>query len=182
MAMRRRMALEMTAILAVTGALAGFVTARFLPRKYLSHATAAFASVMPAGRCAALAAQTLSAESLTPIVLQSEYYRPELDFTPVEEVVERIQQNASIRSVRTTGRDAFSVEFTDPDRYAALEVARVLVEEMGRNSGQATRMIEPILARRTGPSAGLCTLIGMGAGLAIGLAIAACILIDARTT
>jgi len=171
--MRRRVALEVTALLAATGALAGFVTAQFLPRSYVSAATVAFEGRLSNDRCEAVAAQTLSAESLTPIVLQSAYYKPELDFTPVDEVVERIEHNASIRSVKTAGRDGFRVEFTDPDRYAALEVAQVLVDEMGRNSGQAIRMIEPIRAGRTGPGTGLCISIGMVAGLALGLAITA---------
>jgi hypothetical protein len=162
-----------TALLAATGALAGFVTAQFLPRSYVSTATAAFEGHLSNDRCAAAAAQTLSAESLTPIVLQSAYYKPELDFTPVDEVVERIEQNASIRSVKTAGRDGFRIEFTDPDRYAALEVAQVLVDEMGRNAGQAIRMIEPIRAGRTGPGAGLCILIGLATGAAIGLATTA---------
>jgi hypothetical protein len=171
--MLRRVAFEVTALLAATGALAGFAVAQFLPRSYVSTATVAFEGSLSNDRCAAAAAQTLSAESLTPIVLQSAYYKPELDFTPVDEVVERIENNASIHSVRTAGRDGFRVEFTDPDRYAVLEVARVLVDEMGHNTGQTTRMIEPIRAGRTGPGAGLCILIGMASGLALGFATTA---------
>jgi hypothetical protein len=171
--MRRRLALEVIALLAGAGAIAGFVTAQFLPRRYVSSTVVTFDKPVPARRCALAAAETLSAESLAPLVLESAYYKPELDYTPVADVVRRIEENASIRGIRAGNRDGFRVEFIDADRYAALDVARMLIGEMGRNAGVATRTVGPISAGRTGPSAALCTTVGLCAGIVVGFAIAA---------
>lgn len=166
------MALEVCAILAAMGALAGFVTAQFLPRQYRSQTTVAF-SGGATGRYAEAAAQTMSTEALRPVIFQSAYYKSELDYTPVDEVIERIQANASIRAVEGGGRKAFRIEFIDPDRYAALDVTRVLAEQLAHNAGESTRVLEPIRAGLTGPGAGLCTSLGGAAGLAIGLIVVA---------
>ena len=166
--MTRRMALEVCAILAAMGALAGFVTAQFIPRQFRSQTTVAFGGGAT-GRYAEAASQTMSTEALRPVILQSAYYKSELDYTPVDEVIERIQANASIRSVE--GRNAFHIEFTDPDRYAALDVTRVLAEQLAHNAGEATRVLEAIRAGPTGPGLGLCTSLGAAAGLLIGLIV-----------
>jgi hypothetical protein len=167
--MRRRLALEVTAILAATGALAGYVAAQFLPRRYVSHTTVAFTEKVSSDRCAFAATQTLSPAALKPIVVQSAYYGPELDFTPEEELVERIRQNGSIRCTRVGDKDGFRVEFADADRYLTLEMARILVEETGKNAQAAMKVVEPIHAGAAGPGAGSCVLIGMGGGLLLGL-------------
>jgi hypothetical protein len=73
--------------------------------------------------------------------------------------------------VRIGNRDGFSVEFTDADRYAALDMARILAEEMGRNTGEATQGVDPIRTSLKPPGPGLCALIGVGAGGLLGLAI-----------
>jgi hypothetical protein len=167
--MSARLALQVIALLAGTGALAGFVTGQFLPRRFVSGAVVTFDQPVSSNRCAEAAAQTLSPEALAPLVLQSAFFKPELDFTPVDEIVSRIRENASIRAVHADARDGFRVEFVDADRYAALDVAHMLIDEMGRNAGSASRITEPITARHTGPSTALCTLSGFGAGLAAGV-------------
>ncbi len=115
----------------------------------------------------------MSAAELVPIVLRSAYYKSELDYTPVEELVQRIQANGSIRSVRIDNRDGFRVEFADADRYAALDMTRILAEEMGRNVGVATQVVYPLRTTLKPPGPGLCVLLGLGAGSLLGVAIAA---------
>ena len=163
--MRRRVALEIAAILTATGAIAGFVAAHMLPRCYISRAAVAFTEQVSNDRCVFAANQTLSAAALKPIVVQNAYYTSALDFTPEEELVERIQQSGTIRCVS----GGFRVDFADDDRYLTLEMARVLVEETGKNSNAAMKVIEPIHSGRTGPGYGQCVLMGMGGGLVLGL-------------
>ena len=115
----------------------------------------------------------MSAAALKPIVVQSAYYRSELDFTPEEELVERIQKNGSIRCTRVKDQDGFQVEFADEDRYLTLDMARILVEETGKNAQAAMKVVEPIHAGTTGPRPGSCVLIGMSGGLALGMLAAA---------
>jgi len=167
--MKRRMALEISAILTVTGALAGFVTAQLLPRRYISRTAVAFTEKVSTDRCIYAANQTLSAPALKPIVVQNAYYRTELDFTAEEDIVERIQQNGSIRCDVVSGQNGFRVEFTDDDRYLSLEMARILVEETGKNALAAMRVVEPVQVGTTGPGRAQCVLIGMVCCLALGL-------------
>ena len=165
--------LKVVALLAAIGALAGFTTAQFLPRRFVARTTVAFNSSASSDRCAFAAERTMSPAELTPIVLRSAYYKPELDYTPVEELVQRIQANASIRCVHIGNRDGFRVEFADADRYAALDMTRILAEEMGRNAGNATQVVDPIRTSLKPPGPGLCVLIGLGAGSLLGLAVGA---------
>jgi hypothetical protein len=169
--MRRSLALETAALLAAIGALAGFATAQFLPRRFVSRTTVAFTGSVSSERCAQAVERTLSSAELTPIVLQSAYYRSELDYTPVEELVQRIQDNGSIRSVRIGNRDGFRVEFTDADRYAALDMTRTLAQEMGQNAGDTTQVVDPIRAGLKPPGPGLCVLLGLGCGLLLGMLV-----------
>lgn len=166
--MMRRAALAVIGILAASGALAGFVIAQLLPRQYVSRATVAFASAVPDARVAKAAAQTRSTASLTSFVLQSADYRSELDFTPADEVAERIRQSSSILAAPS----GFRVECTDPDRYTALDVMQTLIEQMGRNAGSATKVVGPIRTRLTGMGYGTCVMLGMGVGALIGAAFA----------
>jgi len=169
--MRRRLAVEVVAILAASGALAGFVIARFLPRTYVSHTTVAFTTKVSRDRCDYAATQTLSAPVLQQIILRSAYYKSDLDFTPVEEIISRIQQSASIDSVGLGDKTGFRVEFADSDRYLTLEMSRILVEEMGNNAGSAMKVVEPVRTGVTGPGSGYCVLAGLGCGTLLGLVI-----------
>jgi hypothetical protein len=162
---------QIAAMLAATGALAGFVAAQVLPRRYVSRTTVAFTERVSGGRCANAAAQTMSAAALKPIVVQSAYYRSELDFTPEEELVDRIQHSGSIACEQVGDKDGFRVEFADADRYLTLEMARILVEETGKNAKAAMKVVEPIHAGTTGPGAGQCVLLGMGGGLVLGFLV-----------
>ena len=168
-----RVHLKTAAILTATGALAGFVTGQLLPRRYISRTAVAFTENVSTDRCIYAAAQTLSAAALKPIVVQNAYYRTELDFTPEEEIVERIQQNGSIRCVPVGGQNGFRVEFADADRYLTLEMARVLVEETGKNANAAKKVVDPIHAGTSGPGRAQCVLIGMAGGLTLALLVIA---------
>lgn len=171
--MKRRVALEISAILAATGALAGFVTAQLIPRRYISRTAVAFTEKVSPDRCIFAAAQTLSAVALKPIVVQNAYYRSELDFTPEDELVERIQQNGSIHCAAVAGQNGFRVEFADADRYLTLEMTRILVEETGKNANAAMKVIDPIHSGTTGPGRAECVSIGMAGGLALALLVIA---------
>jgi hypothetical protein len=163
------MRLAVIGMLALSGALAGYVTAQFLPRSYVSRTTVAFTEPVSEGRCAYAAGETLSAVALKPIVVQSAYYAKELDYTPEEEIVERIRQSASIQCRRAAGKDVFQVEFRDDDKYLTLEMTRVLVQETGRNANATMKIIEPVRTGTTGPSPLACVLWGMGAGVVVGI-------------
>ncbi len=177
-----RPAFTVIGVLAATGALAGFVTAGSLPRAWRATATVAFVRSVSSDRCTFAAARTLSETALAPLVLQDAYYREELDYTPVEEIVGRIRANGAIRELRMGEREGFAVEFTDPDRYAALDVTRILIEEMTRNAGEATRVVSPVTATLSGPGPAYCTLIGMSAGIALGLSLTALSIVTWRNT
>ena len=171
--MQRRVAVEIVALLAGTGAMAGFVTAQFLPRTYVSRTAVAFTSKVSRDRCDYAATQTVSAPVLQQIILRSAYYKSDLDFTPVEEIIGRIQQSASINCARLNDKTGFRVEFADADRYLTLEMSRILVEEMGANTGSAMKIVEPVRAGTTGPGAGLCVAAGLACGALIGALTAA---------
>lgn len=166
-----RLTLRVTIILIATGALAGFTTSQFLPRRYVSITTAAFPAGVSSDRCTFAAEQTLSAEYLTPLVIESPYYKSELDFTPVEELVERIRANASIQSIKIGTREGFRIRFTDADRYATLEIVQALTEAMERNEGQKTQIVDPVRSQLVYPGPGACVLIGMAGGLLLGMIV-----------
>jgi hypothetical protein len=165
--MHRKPAVQLVAMLAGIGAIAGFVTAQYLPRQFVGRSAVGCSGAV----CGVAAAQTLSYETLKPIVLQSPFYREELDYTPADEVVQRIRDNASIHSAKSGSREAWRVEFIDADRYAAMEMAQLLTEKMAQNIGPAAPVVEQVHTSVTGPSAALCTLAGIAAGLTIGLEI-----------
>jgi hypothetical protein len=158
-------------MLAATGALAGFVIAQFLPRQYVSRAVVVFNEGVSSDRCIYAASTTLSSAALKPIVLQSEYYRQELDFTPEDDVIRNIQKNGLIRCGREGNRDGFRVEFADADRALSLEMTRVLIEETGRNANATMKVIDPIRSGTTGPAPGLCVIVGIASGAVLGLMI-----------
>jgi hypothetical protein len=178
---------QTAALLAAIGALAGYATSLSLPRRYAGHTTLAFvhASWVPQSAYDEEARQifrdasekTLSPDSLTPIVMQSIYYRPALNYTPADELVEQIRKNSAMDSVRLPDKtDGFTIRFSDEDRYAALDMTRVLQVEMQRNAAllkhaarpdEFIRVVEPVRITTTGPGSGLCTLLGLCAGLAL---------------
>jgi hypothetical protein len=164
--MRHRPALKAIAILSAIGALTGFITAQFLPREFIARTSVA-CSGAPCGGAAQL---TLSPESLKPIVNQSAWYRDELNYTPADDVVQRIRENASIAAGKT---GSWRVEFMDPDRYAAMEMAQTLADTMVHNVGPSGHVLEQVHTGETGPGMGLCIVAGLLGGLALGVAVSA---------
>jgi hypothetical protein len=151
-------------MLALSGALIGFVTSLLLPRRYVARASLAIdapASVEDA------AARTLSEPSLSPLILASPYYEPMLSYTALQELVEQIRDNSVIARDSQKG---CTVQFTDDDKYAALATTGSLLEEMRKNLGDA-QVREPVRVWTTGPSNALCTFEGLTAGLLIGLCV-----------
>ncbi len=163
--MTRRVAVEFIAILAAAGALAGFGTAQLLPRQFTSQETVGLANSVSDAKFEQAKAETMSTASLSQIIAQSSSYRADLDFTPLDDIVERIRANSAI----THAHDGFHVEFRDPDRNVASETAHALIESVARNAGTPTRGVETVHVGLTGPSAGICTLTGMGIGILLGV-------------
>lgn len=159
------MKLRVTAMLALSGALAGFAAAQFLPRSYATRMAVTFTEPVSAGRCAYAAGETLSVTELKPIVVQSAYYARVLDYTPEEEIVDRIRKSASIECLP----GGFRVEFRDDDKYLKLEMTRVLVQETGKNAKAAIKIVEPVRTGTTGPSAAQCVAWGLVAGAVLGI-------------
>jgi hypothetical protein len=164
--MRRGLAVRTIALLAAIGGLSGFGASQFVSRQYIGRTVVACSG----SPCGSAAEATLSPESLKPIVIQSAYYRDELDYTPADEVVQRIRENASIRSVKA---GAWRIEFIDADRYAAMEMAQTLAETMVKNVGPAGHVLEAAHTGQTGPGVGLCIVAGLLGGLTLGVAASA---------
>jgi hypothetical protein len=149
---------------ALSGALAGYVTALLLPRRYLGQARLAVTAPFSIEDAAQ---KTLSAQTLSPMILQSPYYLPILNYTPLDEVVRQIRDNSAIVPEKNA---VCLVQFTDDDRYAALDMTHNLLEEMRRNLGNA-RVRDGVRVVATGPGYALCALEGLAAGLFIGLCV-----------
>src|SRR5215472_12861923 len=137
------------AMLAFSGALAGFAVSLVLPRRYVGH------GLVPAGPKVAVdiaADRTLAPESLARVIAESPYYRRNLDYMPMGELIEEMRANAVIRS---SSPQTCTVEFTDDDRYNALDTTRSLLDEVRKNLGTPGAAGE-VRVRTTGPTAALC--------------------------
>ncbi len=158
------MVLRIVAILAFSGALAGFVVSLALPRRYVGHGSVSAGSKVPLELAAD---RTLAPESLARVIAQSPYYRRTLDYMPMGELIEEVRANTVIRG---EGLLTCGVQFTDDDRYNALDTTRSLLDETRKNLETSAAAGE-VRVRTTGPSAALCSFEGSLAGLAAGLCV-----------
>src|SRR5215469_5307978 len=152
------------AMLAFSGALAGFAISLTLPRRYVGHGSVLAGSKVPVELAAD---RTLAPESLARVVAQSPYYRRAFDHMPIGELITEVRSNTVIER---EGPQRCRVEFTDDDRYNALDTARSLLDEVRKNLETPDPAGE-VRVRATGPSAGLCSFEGFLAGLAAGLIV-----------
>jgi hypothetical protein len=152
------------AILALSGALIGFVTSLMLPRRYVGSASL---TVDQQELVDGAADRVLAAQPLSALIHDSPYYRDALDYTPIEELLQQIRDNAVI--TRDRSGDCL-VEFTDPDRSVAFNTTSRLVEALRRNL-ETAQMKSPVRVATTGPSNALCTFEGLAAGLMAGLCV-----------
>jgi hypothetical protein len=158
--MRPHSLLQIAAILAISGALVGFTASFTISRRYVAHATMTAASgqdILDASN------RALSKESLIPIVLQSINYKPRLDFTPMDELIQQIRDSCVM--TRATNSDTVTLEFTDDDRYAAMEMGRALLARMGDKVAGAKA--EPLRLTETGPTRAMFTGAGFAGGLSL---------------
>ena len=152
------------AILALSGAMAGFVTSLMLPRRYVGRASL---TVDSHELVDAAADRVLATQALTALVRDSPYYKDVLDYTPMEELLEQIRGNVVIAR---DGVGDCRVEFTDDGPYAALNTTNRLVEGLRRNL-ETAELKSPVRVGTTGPSNALCTFEGLAAGLVLGLCV-----------
>jgi hypothetical protein len=155
---------RIVAMLAFSGALAGFAVSLTLPRRYVGHGSVPAGSKVPVELAAD---RTLAPESLARVIGQSPYYRRTLDYMPMGELIEEVRANTVIES---EGSRACKVEFTDDDRYNALDTTRSLLDEVRKNLETPDPAGE-VRVRATGPSAALCSFEGFLTGLATGLIV-----------
>ena len=151
-------------MLAVGGALVGFMTSLALPRRYVARATLA---VQDTALISSAADRTLSPGFLTMFVAEDPHYVPLLNYTPMEEIVDQIRRDTVIAPA---GPRTCAIRFTDDDRYAALSTIQTLIDELRRDLGDA-KVKEPVDVAVTGPSAALCMFEGLTAGIAAGLCL-----------
>jgi hypothetical protein len=152
------------AILALSGALLGFVTSLLLPRRYVGRV---FLSVDSQEPVEGAADRVLAAAPLSAIIHDNPYYRDTLDYTPMQDLVEQVRANAVIAR---NGDGDCVVQFTDDSRYAALNMTGRLVEALRRNL-ESARIKVPVRVSTTGPSPALCAFEGSAAGLLLGLCV-----------
>jgi hypothetical protein len=161
---------RVTLMLIFSGALLGFSVSLLLPTHYVGTVTAAFAQPTdhPEQLLKDAFARTTSKESLVALTVQSAYLRPRLDYTPIEEMLQSVRDNAE---AHLAGPRNFTVQFRDDDKDAALDTARNLLIEVGRNAAKLEHAPEPSglsappRARPAGFTGSLLTLIGSGTGL-----------------
>jgi hypothetical protein len=165
-------------MLAAGGALLGFSASLAIPHRYVARTTLALKQTPGLGARRLYddaSHQTLTQESLGPMILQSAYFRPKLDSIPVEDLVREIQENSVMTaSSLPGGGDGFTIEFSGDDRYAAYETATVLIARLNENAvrlrsagtpADLMRVVEPLHVEPAGPNPALLTGIGLVAGL-----------------
>jgi len=145
-------------ILATSGAILGFTASFLVSRRWVARATLE-------GAEASASRRALEKESLTPMILQSLSFRPKLDFTPMDELIEQIRENCAFSA---PAPNRLTMEFTDDDRDAALEFGNALLHRLS-DLAPGAHVTEPLRVTETGPTRALFT----GAGLAAGLLLAA---------
>ena len=152
------------AILALSGAMAGFVTSLLLPRRYVGRAAL---TVDPSELVDSAADRVLATQPLSAMIQGNPYYKDMLGYTPMPELLQQVRDNVVI------ARDATGdcvVQFVDDDELAARNMTNRMVEALRRNLETASIKL-PVLVGTTGPSRALCALEGLMAGLLVGLCV-----------
>jgi len=152
------------AMLAIGGALLGFMTSLVLPRRYVARATIA---VQDPALIRGAADKTLSPAFLTIFIAQDPHFLPLLNYTPMDEIVDQIRRDTVIAP---EGPRTCAIRYTDDDRYAALSTTQTLMDELRRDLGDA-KVRQPVEVGITGPGAALCAFEGATVGLAVGLCL-----------
>jgi hypothetical protein len=152
------------AILALSGAMAGFVTSLLLPRRYVGRASL---SVDPSELVDRAAERVLATQPLSAMIQGSPYYKDMLDYTPMPELLQQVRDNVVIE--RNATGDCV-VQFTEDDEFAARNMTNRMVEELRRNLENSSIKL-PVRVGTTGPSRALCALEGLMAGLLVGLCV-----------
>jgi hypothetical protein len=162
--LRRTMLGRTIAILALSGAMAGFVISLLLPRRYVGRAAL---TVDPNELVDGAADRVLATQPLSAMIQGSPYFKDMLDYTPMPELLQQVRDNVVI--ARNATGDCV-VQFTDDDELAARNMTNRMVEELRRNLETASIKLQ-VRVGTTGPSKALCVLEGLMAGLFVGLCV-----------
>src|ERR1700729_1081248 len=101
------------AILAMSGAMAGFVISLLLPRRYVGRAAL---TVDPHELVDGAADRILATQTLSAMIQGNPYYTDMLNYTPMPELLQQVRDNVVIARNRTGD---CVVQFTDNDEFAA---------------------------------------------------------------
>jgi hypothetical protein len=171
--MRRRAVFETAAILMASGALMGFAVSYLAEPRYVAGAT--LNTVAPDARQLFRNAwsETLSQESLVPMIVESSAWKSKLDLIPMEDLLRQIREGSAMTSADLPGGvTSFTIEFASEDREAALETMRALFLRVNDNAARLKPRIEHLpRVREAGPNRGLFASVGMGCGLLAGLVV-----------
>jgi hypothetical protein len=170
--MRRRAVVETVAILVASGALLGFAASYLAEPRYVAGATLNTAA--PDGQSFRNAwSETLSQESLVPMIVESSAWKSKLDLIPMEDLLRQIREGSAMTSADLPGGvTSFTIEFASEDREAALETMRALFLRVNDNAARLKPRIEHLpRVREAGPNRGLFASVGMGCGLLAGLVV-----------
>jgi hypothetical protein len=162
--------LHIAVILATSGAMLGFAASFLVSRRYVARAEITVAS---RNSFTEASHKAFSKESLVPMIFQSLSYKPRLDFTSMDDLIRQIRENCIITTSLDSG--SATLEFTDDDRYAALEIGRALLMRM-TDKAAGTQVSNPLQLTETGPTRALFT----GAGVAAGLVLTALVWLGLR--
>jgi hypothetical protein len=152
------------AILALSGVMAGFVTALLLPRRYVGRASL---TVDARELVDGAADRVLATQPLSAMIQGSPYFKDMLDYTPMPELLQQVRNNVVI--ARNATGDCV-VQFTDDDEFTTRNMTNRMVEELRRNLENSSLKV-PVRVGTTGPSKALCSFEGLMAGLLIGLCV-----------
>jgi hypothetical protein len=181
----RRAVLGTVAILMASGAMMGFAASYLVTPRYVAWATLSVtrnrAAASPRQLFRDAWNQTLSQESLVPMIFESSSWKEKLDLIPMEDLLRQIRDGSVMTSADLPGGvTRFTIEFGDGDRDVALDTTRGLLLRMSDNAGkvkpagagnvesatvEAARIVDPPHVREASPNRGLFA----GAGLAVGL-------------
>jgi hypothetical protein len=170
--MRRRAVYETAAILVASGALLGFAASYLAEPRYVAGATLNTAA--PDGQSFRNAwSETLSQESLVPMIVESSAWKSKLDLFPMEDLLRQIREGSALTSADLPGGvTSFTIEFASEDREAALDTMRALFLRVNDNAARLKPRIEHLpRVREAGPNRGLFACVGMACGLLVGLVV-----------
>ena len=170
--MRRRAVVETVALLVASGALLGFAASYLAEPRYVAGATLNTAA--PDGQLFRNAwSETLSQESLVPMIVESSAWKSKLDLFPMEDLLRQIREGSAMTSADLPGGvTSFTIEFASDDREAALDTVRALFLRVNDNAALLKPRIEHLpRVREAGPNRGLFAGVGMGCGFLAGLVV-----------